>query len=110
MPSTIAELKAGQAAVELYDQVDQISTAMQNLKFAAERASGLKSILLANSPEETSATMLGEVSVHSQDVWNAATSDLQSVLDVVAGMIPNPDAPGTMHSRNTLLDSLKSQE
>jgi hypothetical protein len=108
MASTIAEFKAGQAAVELYDQVDQISTAMQNLKFAVDRASGFKSILLNNAEVETSATMLGEVSTHADSVWGSAKSDLQSILDVIAGMIPNPDVPGSTHTRETLLDSLKA--
>jgi len=108
MASTIAEVKAEQAAVELYDQVDQIFTALQSLKFSVDRASGFKGILLQNAPLEVSDTMLGEVSMHADSVWATAKPDLQSILDVVAGMIHNADTPGEMHTRETLLDSLKA--
>tara|TARA_Y100000593_G_scaffold73145_1_gene134346 strand:- start:15164 stop:15493 length:330 start_codon:yes stop_codon:yes gene_type:complete len=105
---TIAEAKAEQAAVNLYDQVDQIATSLQNLKHTVDRATGFKDILLANAEPSKSAAMLAEVVDHSDVVWAANVDDFISVIDRVAGMLSNPATPGQTHTRNSLLDTLRT--
>lgn len=108
MANTIAEAKAELAAVELYDQVDQIASALQNLKFTVDRATGFKNILLANADATKSGTMLAEVIDHSDTVWAASINDLEAILDLVAGTLSNPNTPGQVHTRNSLLDTLRT--
>jgi len=106
--TTIAETKAAQAAVQLYDQLPTIATSLAGLKSNVERATGFKQILIDNGDQATVDTMLAEVSTHAGVIWGASEADLKAVLDVVAAMLPNPADPGNAHTRNSLLDSLKT--
>jgi hypothetical protein len=110
MPRTIAQARADQAAVALYDQVAQIASALKQLKSTVERATGFKQNLINNGDPADVTQMLSEVSEHSALVWQATEADLIATLDVVSAMLPNPDTPGNAHTRNTLLDSLKTVE
>ena len=108
--ATIAETKAAQAAVQLYDQLPAVATSLAGLKSTVDRATGFKQILLDNGDQATIDAMLAEVSAHADAIWAASEADLKTVLDVVAAMLPNPADPGNMHTRNSLLDSLKVVE
>lgn len=108
MAQTIKEAKASQAAVQLYDQLPSIATSLNSLKQAVDRATGFKGILIANGDEVTVATMLGEVSTYADQIWGTTEADLKVMLDVVAGMLPDPANPGQPHTRDSLLDTLKT--
>jgi len=106
--STIAEARAEQGAVELFNQIAQIANALGGLKATVDRATGFKQILIDNASTVKAGTMLAEVSSQAELVWNATEPDLLAVLDVVCAMLPNPATPGQPHTRNSLLDTLRT--
>lgn len=101
-------MKADQAAVNLFDQLPTIATQLSQLKNTVERATGFKTILIDNAPAAKRDVMLAEVSSEAAKIWDVSKPELQNVLDVVAAMLPNSATPGTNHTRETLLDSLKA--
>lgn len=107
--TTLAEIRAQQAALELSNSLPPVVSSLAALKNALDRATGFKTLFLENATAQQQADLLPGVMAEAKAHWDGAGGRvvLEAILDKVAGMMINP-ATSQVYTRNELIDDMRT--